>query len=111
VYGIYCRFHRPPRKYGLADFRRLSAIVRGRLPTGRLNVKAMHVNEDGSRRPAYIIEPQFTCEDPRADLFAIDIIELREDRFDAPSVIPGHYYIFLEKDGKELCGSDLTIIR
>jgi hypothetical protein len=111
VYGIYCRFHRPPRKYGLTDFRRLSAVVRGRLPPGKLSVKAVHISEDGSRKAAYIIEPQFTCEDPRANLFAIDIIELREDRFSAPSVIPGHYYIFLEIDGKELCGGDLTISR
>jgi hypothetical protein len=109
VYAIYCRFHRLPRKFGLSDFRRLSATVRGRLPPGRLNVKAIHIAEDGSRKPAYIIEPEFTCEDPRADLFAIDIIELREDRFGAPSVIPGHYYVFLEKNGVELCGSDLTI--
>jgi hypothetical protein len=111
VYQIYCRFHRPPRKYVLSDFRRLSAVVRGRLPTGKLGVKALSIGGDGSRKAAYINESQFTCEDPAANVFVIDIIELREDAAGAPSLIPGHYYIFLEKNGDELCGSDLTIIR
>ena len=111
VYQIYCRFHRSPRRYVLSDFRRLSAVVRGRLPTGKLGVKALSIGGDGSRKAAYVNESQFRCEEPMANVFVIDIIELRENAVGAPSVIPGHYYIFLEKDGRELCGSDLTIIR
>ena len=98
------------RNFGPSDFKRFTGIVCGRLPLGDINVGAILLTEGGTRRKVNIEPSRVTCDDPKADFLAFEISQLNNTMlFALPMVVRGRYYVFLEKDGKELCGSDLTI--
>lgn len=81
-------------------------LIKGTLPLGQINIKAIHIS-NGKREPAFILPGTFQNDDPRANRHAIAIAALWPFREDPPYT--GHYYIFLEKDGVELAGSELLI--
>jgi len=97
-----------------------AAIIRGRLPLGDVQVKAIHLKDDGTRESAFILPQSITNDDPQSDLRAVMIVQLDTDKETAfrrdgddyrgvCDVVRGRYYISLQKDDKELCGSELTI--
>jgi hypothetical protein len=91
-------------------------LVSGILPLGSMNIKAVHIT-DGNREPAAIYPDAVQNDDPKAVLRAFKVYHLsryeRQLSFGGLLYVyhvdPGRYYIFLEKDDKELAGNELTI--
>lgn len=116
---------RPKMRYDITDFRALTAIVQGQLPHGDIIVRAFCVPENGTRETAFVAPRIISEERPftvgsiawrevrtEADLSAFTVRVLNpHDDFALPTILPGQYHLFLMKDGRELCASDLAISR
>ena len=99
----------------------MAMIIYGTLPLGKYEIKAISVSASG-RRDAYITPGEFEHNDPKANLNALVIQELKtltsnfEDDYTSDNATkvrshyePGKYYIFLEKDGQEVAGTDFEL--
>jgi len=103
--------------------------IRGRLPLGELSLNAIEIKENGERVTAEIYPESIENDDPKADLFALKVYSLltKDDikanvrefigaffdsdfRFkNLKSFSKGRFYIYLEKNGEEIVGNELTI--
>jgi hypothetical protein len=81
-------------------------LIKGTLPLGQINIRAIHISNE-NRETAFIDPCLIENDDPRANLHAKAIAELLSCG-QHPSG-RSRYYIFLEKDGVELAGSELLI--
>jgi hypothetical protein len=99
-----------------------TAIVRGRLSRGLINIRASYVAEDGSRETAFVKPKSIGADNRYETENSLDIVQ-HQGNFEAfkmwqlnpvgdgvlPRVYPGRYHVSLVRNGKELCSSDLTI--
>ncbi|MDI6850739.1 MAG: hypothetical protein QMD82_02225 [bacterium] len=104
-------------------------MIRGNLPLGEINLKAIKIEDNGERETAAIFPDKIENDDPKADFFALRVRSLltKEDikanlkEFfgslldsdftlrDLRAFSKGKFYIYLEKNGEEIVGSEVTI--
>jgi LysM repeat protein len=75
-------------------------------------INALKIFEDGTRNKVPINEFVLRNDDPQAEFFIVPITNLRHKPppFGQTYMVePGDYYIFIEKDGMELLGANVTI--
>ncbi|MBA7542127.1 hypothetical protein ES705_34446 [subsurface metagenome] len=85
-------------------------LIEGKLSLGKINIRAIHL-VDGHRESALLFPMFIENKDPQATLCALRIQNLTPESGDLYKygIKPGHYYIFLEKNEKEIIGTELLV--